>query len=119
MTDPVRQAAPGLTHLRADGTAQMVDVSTKPVTAREASAAGRVVLSAEAVTALRAGTVPKGDALAVARIAGLQAVKRTPSRWPTRSRSTLQPSTSRSRTAGSRSGPRSGRPTGPVSRWKP
>ena len=82
MTDPVRQAVPGLTHLRADGTAQMVDVSTKPVTAREASAAGRVVLSAEAVTALRAGTVPKGDALAVARIAGLQAVKRTPELIP-------------------------------------
>ena len=56
----------------------MVDVSAKPVTAREASAAGRVALSAAAVAALRDGTVPKGDALAVARIAGLQAVKRTP-----------------------------------------
>ena len=66
-----------LTHVRADGTAHMVDVSGKQVTAREASAAGRVLLSPVAVAALREGTVPKGDALAVARIAGIQAVKRT------------------------------------------
>ncbi len=82
MTDRARQAAPGLTHVRADGSAHVVDVSAKPVTAREASAAGRVTLSAEAVAALRGGTVPKGDALAVARIAGLQAVKRTPDLIP-------------------------------------
>ena len=63
--------------MRADGTAHMVDVSGKQVTAREASAAGRVRLSPQAVAALREGTVPKGDALAVARIAGIQAVKRT------------------------------------------
>ena len=66
-----------LTHVRADGTAHMVDVSGKQVTAREASAAGRVLISPVAVAALREGTVPKGDALAVARIAGIQAVKRT------------------------------------------
>jgi cyclic pyranopterin phosphate synthase len=60
----------------------MVDVSAKAVTSREASAAGRVVLSAAAVSALRDGTVPKGDALAVARIAGIQAVKRTPELIP-------------------------------------
>ncbi len=66
-----------LTHVRADGSAHMVDVSAKVVTAREASAAGRVLLSAAAVAALRDGTVPKGDALAVARVAGIQAVKRT------------------------------------------
>ena len=74
--------APSLTHVRADGTAYMVDVSAKAVTAREASAAGRVLLSAAAVAALRGGTVPKGDALAVARIAGIQAVKRTPELIP-------------------------------------
>ena len=74
--------ASGLTHVRDDGTAHMVDVSAKAVTAREASAAGRVLLSAEAVAALRSGTVPKGDALAVARIAGIQAVKRTPELIP-------------------------------------
>ncbi len=72
----------GLTHVRADGSAHMVDVSGKPVTVREASAAGRVQVSASAVAALRSGAVPKGDALAVARIAGLQAVKKTPDLIP-------------------------------------
>jgi cyclic pyranopterin phosphate synthase len=72
----------GLTHVRGDGTAHMVDVSAKEVTAREASAAGRVLLSEAAVRALRSGAVPKGDALAVARIAGIQAVKRTPDLIP-------------------------------------
>lgn len=73
---------PRLTHVRADGSAHMVDVSAKTVTAREASAAGRVLLSGAAISALRGGTVPKGDALAVARIAGIQAVKATPSLIP-------------------------------------
>ncbi|MGV1010147.1 MAG: cyclic pyranopterin monophosphate synthase MoaC [Dermatophilaceae bacterium] len=71
-----------LAHVRGDGTAHMVDVSAKAVTAREASACGRVRLSPPAVAALRDGTVPKGDALAVARIAGLQALKRTPDLLP-------------------------------------
>ena len=79
--DPAERA-PGLTHVRPDGSAHMVDVSAKAVTARQASAAGRVLLSAAAVAALRDGTVPKGDALAVARIAGIQAVKRTPELIP-------------------------------------
>ena len=74
--------APGLTHVRADGSAHMVDVSAKAVTAREASAAGRVLLGAAAVAALRGGGLPKGDALAVARVAGIQAVKRTPDLIP-------------------------------------
>ena len=73
---------PRLTHVREDGTAQMVDVSAKAVTARAASAAGRVLLAPAAVAALRDGTVPKGDALAVARIAGIQAAKRTPDLVP-------------------------------------
>lgn len=81
-TGPGAPEAPALTHVRADGSAHMVDVSAKAVTAREASAAGRVLLSADAVSALRAGSVPKGDALAVARIAGIQAVKRTPDLIP-------------------------------------
>jgi cyclic pyranopterin phosphate synthase len=79
MTEPRSSA---LNHLRADGTAHMVDVSAKDVTVRTASAAGRVLLSAEAVSALRGGTVPKGDALSVARIAGIQAAKRTPDLIP-------------------------------------
>lgn len=74
--------APRLTHVRADGTAAMVDVSAKPVTARSASARGVVLLSSAAIAALRDGTVPKGDALAVARIAGIQAAKQTPALVP-------------------------------------
>ena len=64
-------------HLNPAGEARMVDVSAKAVTARTASAAGFVRLNAECVAALRDGTVPKGDALAVARIAGIQGAKRT------------------------------------------
>jgi cyclic pyranopterin phosphate synthase len=69
--------APALTHLDEAGHARMVDVSAKDVTVRTATASGRVLLSAQAVAALRSGTVPKGDALAVARIAGIAAAKRT------------------------------------------
>src|ERR1700761_5351574 len=60
----------------------MVDVSAKEVSARSATASGRVLLSAEAVAALRERTVPKGDALAVARIAAIQGAKRTPDLIP-------------------------------------
>ena len=77
-----RLEAGRLTHVRADGSAHMVDVSGKEITARQASAAGRVLLSAAAVSALRSGNVPKGDALAVARIAAIQAAKRTPELVP-------------------------------------
>src|SRR6202451_1362584 len=71
-----------LTHVDAAGHARMVDVSGKEITTRSACATGRVLLSAEAVAALRAGTVPKGDALAVARIAGIAGAKRTPDLIP-------------------------------------
>ena len=66
-----------LTHLREDGTAAMVDVSEKPVIRREALAEGFIHLQAETVSAIADGDVPKGDVLAVARIAGIQATKRT------------------------------------------
>ena len=69
-------------HLSASGEARMVDVSAKEVTARTATAAGRVLLSPDCVAALRDGAVPKGDALAVARIAGIQGAKRTPELIP-------------------------------------
>ena len=69
-------------HLDSSGAARMVDVSAKEVSARTATASGFVRLSAECVAALRAGDVPKGDALAVARIAGIQAAKRTPDLVP-------------------------------------
>ncbi len=72
----------GFPHLDVGGNARMVDVSGKDVTVREARAEGFVVCSAEVVAALRDGTVPKGDALAVARIAGIQAAKRTPELVP-------------------------------------
>jgi cyclic pyranopterin phosphate synthase len=69
-------------HLDSSGAARMVDVSGKEVSARTATATGFVRLSAACVAALRAGDVPKGDALAVARIAGIQAAKRTPDLVP-------------------------------------
>jgi cyclic pyranopterin phosphate synthase len=72
----------GFTHLDDAGAARMVDVSGKDVTVRTATATGRVDLSAECVALLRAGGVPKGDALAVARVAGLMGAKRTPDLVP-------------------------------------
>lgn len=71
-----------LTHIADDGSARMVDVTGKDVTVRTARASGRVLVSAAVVAALRAGDVPKGDALAVARIAGIQGAKRTPDLIP-------------------------------------
>jgi cyclic pyranopterin phosphate synthase len=71
-----------LTHIDAAGNARMVDVSGKDVTARSACATGRVLLGSAAVVALRDGTVPKGDALAVARIAGITGAKKTPDLVP-------------------------------------
>jgi cyclic pyranopterin phosphate synthase len=78
----VSEGPAGLTHVDATGAARMVDVSGKPVTAREATATGRVLVSAEVVRLLRGEGVPKGDALAVARLAGIQAAKRTPDLVP-------------------------------------
>jgi len=73
---------PQLTHLDESGAARMVDVSGKDVTAREAVAAGRVLVSAEVVELLRGPGVPKGDALSVARIAGIMGAKQTPQLIP-------------------------------------
>jgi len=67
----------GLTHLDEDGAARMVDVSAKAVTAREAVAAGRITMAADAAQAIAAGLIKKGDVLAVARVAGIMAAKRT------------------------------------------
>jgi cyclic pyranopterin monophosphate synthase len=66
-----------LTHLNDAGEARMVDVGAKDDTARSATAESRVTMSAEAFEALRAGNLKKGDALGVARIAGIMAAKRT------------------------------------------
>jgi cyclic pyranopterin phosphate synthase len=72
----------GFTHLDEVGAARMVDVSGKDVSVREAVATGRVLVCAEVVDLLRGAGMPKGDALAVARIAGIQAAKRTPDLIP-------------------------------------
>ena len=72
----------GFTHLDESGAARMVDVGDKEVTARTATATGRVDLSAECVALLRGAGVPKGDALAVARVAGIMGAKRTPDLIP-------------------------------------
>jgi cyclic pyranopterin phosphate synthase len=72
----------GLTHVDASGAARMVDVSGKDVTVRTATATGRVIVSPDVVRLLRSDGVPKGDAVAVARIAGIQAAKRTPDLVP-------------------------------------
>jgi len=69
-------------HVDDSGAARMVDVSGKDVTVRTAAARGRVEVSAEVVDLLRGKGVPKGDVLAVARIAGIQAAKRTPDLIP-------------------------------------
>ena len=66
-----------LTHLDADGAARMVDVGGKAATRRQAVATGRIAMSAQAAAAIAAGAVKKGDVLAVARIAGIMAAKRT------------------------------------------
>ncbi|MDR6147065.1 cyclic pyranopterin phosphate synthase [Sphingomonas sp. SORGH_AS870] len=67
----------GLTHLDETGSARMVDVGAKSVTARQAVAQGRITMSAEAAAAIAAGSVQKGDVLAVARVAGIMAAKKT------------------------------------------
>jgi cyclic pyranopterin monophosphate synthase len=71
-----------LTHVDETGAARMVDVTAKDVTARTATATGRVDLSPEVVALLRGEGVPKGDALAVARVAGIMGAKRTPDLVP-------------------------------------
>lgn len=79
MTDDDRTV---FTHVDERGAARMVDVSAKDVTVRSATASGFVRTTPEVVALLRGVGVPKGDALAVARIAGIQAAKRTPDLVP-------------------------------------
>ncbi|HKW59292.1 MAG TPA: cyclic pyranopterin monophosphate synthase MoaC [Candidatus Dormibacteraeota bacterium] len=70
-----------LTHLDESGAARMVDVAEKPATVREATAECTVRMSAETIRSVQEGT-PKGDALQVARVAGIMAAKRTPDLIP-------------------------------------
>jgi cyclic pyranopterin phosphate synthase len=72
----------GLSHIGADGAANMVDVSAKPETARLAIARGRLVAAKATLDLIREGTAPKGDVLATARLAGIMGAKRTPDLIP-------------------------------------
>lgn len=76
----VQDPTPPFSHLDADGNARMVDVGEKPITARRAVATGRICMQTVTLRAILDGAVPKGDVLAVARIAAIQAAKET-SRW--------------------------------------
>ena len=71
-----------LTHLGEQGRASMVDVSNKDATVRVARASARLRMQPETLTAIRDGSAAKGDVLAVARVAGIQAAKRTPELIP-------------------------------------
>ncbi|RVT92432.1 cyclic pyranopterin monophosphate synthase MoaC [Sphingomonas crocodyli] len=66
-----------LTHIDADGAARMVDISAKATTQRSATAEGRILIAPAALAAIAEGSVKKGDVLAVARIAGIMAAKKT------------------------------------------
>jgi len=72
-----RREPPRLSHIDARGAARMVDVSDKPISAREAVARGRIRISEEALAVIRSGTLRKGDPLQTARLAGIMAAKRT------------------------------------------
>ena len=81
--EPTETTAPAhQTHLDGTGAAHMVDVSAKAVSGRQAVAAGRLRTTAEVVELLRGDGLPKGDALAAARLAGIMGAKRTPDLVP-------------------------------------
>lgn len=73
---------PGLTHLRADGSAHMVDVTDKPATSRRATAQAVLVTTSAVVDAVLDGFLPKGEAIGTARIAGIMGAKQTSSLIP-------------------------------------
>ena len=73
---------PKLTHLNSSGEARMVDIGEKAETRREAVATGRVTMKPETLEQIKAASLKKGDALAVARVAGIMAAKRTPELIP-------------------------------------
>lgn len=75
--DPKESTLPSLSHLDANGHAHMVSVTEKPETLRTARASGRVIMQKSTLDRIVSGNIPKGDVLQVARIAAIQAVKRT------------------------------------------
>jgi cyclic pyranopterin phosphate synthase len=80
--DKIKKAPNKLTHLDSKGRARMVDVSNKGETSRRAIAESFIRLSRETLSLLRRGKLPKGNALETARLAGIQAAKRTPDLIP-------------------------------------
>ena len=81
-TPPRSRNQDSLTHIDEEGNAHMVDVSDRDITTRTATASGKVLLSPKVIELLREGSVPKGDVLATARIAGIMGAKRTPDLIP-------------------------------------
>ncbi len=77
MSKPDHTSTPTLTHFDAQGHAHMVDVGAKPATHRIAVATGRIEMQAATLAIIEAGTAKKGDVLGIARIAGIQAAKKT------------------------------------------
>ncbi len=80
--EPVLDRSPQLTHLDPTGQAQMVDISQKQSTVREAVAVGQVRMTVATLAAIQAGNTPKGDVVATARLAGIMAAKQTASLIP-------------------------------------
>ncbi|MES2613368.1 MAG: cyclic pyranopterin monophosphate synthase MoaC, partial [Pseudomonadota bacterium] len=77
MSNPDKTITPTLTHFDAQGQAHMVDVGAKPATHRVAIATGRIEMLPATLAIIEAGTAKKGDVLGIARIAGIQAAKKT------------------------------------------
>lgn len=82
MSDHPADESPGLTHLDEAGNARMVDVGAKQITSRQAVATARMLMRPETARMLLEGRLPKGDALATARLAGIMGAKRTPDLIP-------------------------------------
>lgn len=82
MTENTTPDTPAFTHLNSRGEARMVDVTEKKSTIRTATAIGEVACSSEILRALNDGSIPKGDVLAVSRIAGISAAKKVPELLP-------------------------------------
>jgi cyclic pyranopterin monophosphate synthase len=79
---PTKKQSQKLTHLDSKGRARMVDVTEKPITSRRAVAESFIRLSSKTMSLLRSGKLPKGNAIETARLAGIQAAKRTPDLIP-------------------------------------
>lgn len=77
MTGSSEHSAPQLSHVDESGAARMVDVGGKPVTARRAVASGTVITTPEVMDLIASGNLPKGEALPIARVAGIMGAKRT------------------------------------------